>query len=85
MSIEGVYMTIQNALSAANQTHQSNLDKGIDAIIKLKIASNLYDLNGEPLLITVPGLILEPKEKGGEVTLQQDIVPCLIIDVGEGN
>ena len=78
-------MTIQSALTAAETSHKNNLKQGIDATIKIKIASNLYDLNGEPLYITVPGLILEPKEKGGEVTLQQDVVPCLIIDVKEGN
>ena len=69
MSIEGVYMTIQIALNAANASHQNNIDQGIDAIIKLKIASNLYDLNGDPLYISIPNIIIEPKEKGGEVTL----------------
>ena len=34
--------------------------------IKVKIASNMYE---EALYINVPGIILEPKEKGGEVTL----------------
>ena len=34
--------------------------------IKIKVASHLYE---EHLLISVPGLVLEPKEKGGEVTL----------------
>ena len=38
--------------------------------IKIKIASNLYE---ESLYINVPGLVLEPKEKGGEVTLQRDL------------
>lgn len=28
--------------------------------------------------------MLEPKEKGGEVTLQQDIRPCIIVDVEMG-
>ena len=50
--------------------------------IKIKVASNLYE---EDLYINVPGLVLEPKEKGGEVTLQQDTKPCIRIDVGEGN
>ena len=49
---------------------------------KIKIASNLYE---EDLYINVPNLIIEPKEKGGEVTLQQETKPCIIIDVGEGN
>lgn len=84
-SIEGVFMTIQSALAAANKTHLQNLEKGQDIRIKIKIASNLYDLNEEPLVITVPDLVLEPKEKGGEVTLQQDGVPCIIVDVGAGN
>lgn len=29
--------------------------------------------------------MLEPKEKGGEVTFQQSENPCIVIDVGEGN
>ena len=29
--------------------------------------------------------MLEPKEKGGEVTLQQELGPIIIVDVGEGN
>lgn len=33
----------------------------------IKIASNVYE---EELLIKKPGLILEPKDKNGEVTLQ---------------
>lgn len=48
----------------------------------IKIASNLYE---ESLYINVPGIVLEPKERGGEVTLQQSIKPCIIVDVGEGN
>ena len=61
------------------------MEKGHDVTIKIKIASNLYDLNEEPLVIKVPNLVLEPKEKGGEVTLQQDGVPCIVVDVGAGN
>ena len=33
----------------------------------------------------MPGIILEPKEKGGEVTLQPDKLQCIIVDVGIGN
>lgn len=36
-------------------------------------------------MIKVPNLVLEPKEKGGEVTLQQDGVPCIVVDVGKDN
>jgi hypothetical protein len=39
----------------------------------------------ESLYINVPGLVLEPKEKGGEVTLQRDLQLCITIDVGKGN
>ena len=39
----------------------------------------------EALYINVPGIILEPKEKGGEVTLQQKHQPCIVVDVGVGN
>jgi len=48
----------------------------------IKIASNVYE---EELLITKPGLHFEPKDKNGEVTLQQRENPCIVIDVGEGN
>jgi hypothetical protein len=33
----------------------------------------------------MPGIVLEPKEKGGEVTLQPDKQVCIIVDVGQGN
>ena len=36
-------------------------------------------------MIKVPNLVLEPKERGGEVTLQQDGVACMVVDVGAGN
>lgn len=39
----------------------------------------------ESLYINLPGLVIEPKEKGGEVTIQQKSQPCIIVDVGEGN
>jgi hypothetical protein len=48
----------------------------------IKIASNVYH---EELLITKPGLIFEPKDKNGEVTISQRENPCIVIDVGEGN
>ena len=28
-----------------------------------------------------PGLVLEPKERGGEVTVQQFVKPCIFIDI----
>ena len=46
---------------------------------KIQIASNIYD---EGMVIEVPELTLEPKDLGGEVTIQQHISPCLIIDIG---
>ena len=45
----------------------------------MQIASGIYE---EGLLITVPDLTLEPKEVGGEVTLEQSTSPCLVVDVG---
>jgi hypothetical protein len=36
-------------------------------------------------MINVPGLEIEPKEKGGEVTIQCNLKPCIVVDVGEGN
>lgn len=49
---------------------------------KIQIASNIYD---EGMVIEVPELTLEPKDLGGEVTIQQHISPCLIIDIGTDN
>lgn len=77
-SIDHIYKSIQLAINDAQEN------------TPIKITSNLYD---EPLVIRYfcfncdrkPGLILEPKEKGGEVTLQQTTKPCIKIDVGEKN
>ena len=70
-AIEGIFMTISDAIDAAYQSYTADqqLPQPTNKSIKLKIASNLYE---EMLYINVPGLVLEPKEKGGEVTLQQD-------------
>ena len=66
-----------------------NICESISEAIKLatsgtviKNTSNLYE---EELVINKPGLVLEPKEKGGEVTLQQRENPCIVVDVGEDN
>lgn len=76
--LDGIYLTINDAIKSAYQQYIS----GKQGTFIIKIASNLYE---ESLYINVPNLIIEPKEKGGEVTLQQNFKPCLIIDVGEGN
>lgn len=76
--LDGIYLTIQDAIESAYSQQQA----GKGGTIKIKIASNLYE---ESLTIKVPNLIIEPKEKGGEVTLQQTHKPCIIVDVGEGN
>jgi len=52
-TMEGIHDSVIGALNAA----VSNTT--------IKIASDLYE---EQLLITKPNLVLEPKEKGGEVT-----------------
>ena len=49
---------------------------------KIIITSNIYE---EELVITTPELTLEPKDVNGEVTLEQAIRPCIIIDVGVDN
>lgn len=67
---KGIKISINDAITAATP----------GSIIK--IASNVYY---EELLITKPGLVLEPKDKNGEVTLVQSENPCIVIDVGEGN
>ena len=65
----GVYTSISDAIAASEPS-------------VIKITSNLYE---EQLIIRKPGLILEPKEKEGEVTLQQKENPCIVVDVGKGN
>ena len=84
--LENVYADISSAINAARSMHREAMAAGSAADtlpeLKIKIASDLYEVN---LYIDVPGLILEPKEKGGEVTLQQDGRACVIIDVGAGN
>lgn len=70
-AIEGIFITIQDAIDAASQSYQNQNNRNSEpSKIKIKIASNLYE---ESLYINVPGLVLEPKEKGGEVTLQRDL------------
>ena len=49
--------------------------------ITVKVSSSVYEEN---LYINIP-LILEPKEKGGEVTVQSSNGKCLLVDVGFGN
>ena len=49
----GVYASISEAIAASEPS-------------VIKISSNLYE---EQLVIRKPGLVLEPKEKGGEVTI----------------
>lgn len=69
--LENVYADISSAINAARNMRREAMAAGsaADALpeLKIKIASDLYEEN---LYIDVPGLILEPKEKGGEVTLQ---------------
>ena len=54
----------------------------VDGFATIKITSNLYE---ERIDITKPGIEIRPKEKGGEVTIQQKTDPCFVIDIGEGN
>lgn len=39
----------------------------------------------EKIEITKPGIEICPKEKGGEVTIQQKTDPCFVIDIGKDN
>ena len=65
----GVYGSISEAIAASEPS-------------VIKISSNLYE---EQLVIRKPGLVLEPKEKGGEVTIIQKENACITVDVGKGN
>ena len=49
---------------------------------QIKVTSNLYE---EKIVITKPGIEIRPKEKGGEVTIQQKTEPCFVIDIGKDN
>ena len=57
----------------------NSVDEGYATI---KITSNLYE---EKIEITKPGIEIRPKEKGGEVTIQQKTDPCFVIDIGKDN
>lgn len=75
-------------MTAANKYYQDMVKAGgpeqaAKQKIKIKVASNLYE--EQTLKITIPGIVIEPKEKGGEVTLLQELAPCIIVDVGAGN
>ena len=64
-AIQGIFLKVQDAIDHAyTNVYQKNPGKELD--IKIKIASNMYE---ESLYINLPGLVLEPKEKGGEVTV----------------
>jgi hypothetical protein len=66
-AIDGIFVTIQDAVNSAARAYNQLQKRNVtDQRLKIKVASNLYE---ESLEINVPGLVLEPKEKGGEVTL----------------
>lgn len=48
----------------------------------IKISSNLYQ---EQIRITTKDICLQPKERGGEVTIVASHDPAVIVDVGKGN
>jgi hypothetical protein len=68
--VDDVFNNIQDAILAAELLYRENQESSDaakrESEIKIKVASHLYE---ESLHISVPGLVLEPKEKGGEVTL----------------
>ena len=68
-----------NALEMAKYKQDKEEIKGT---IMIKIISNLYK---ESLLVTLPNIELRPKEKGGEVILQQEDKPCIVVDIGPTN
>lgn len=75
---DATFITIESALEAARRIKLSHNKMKL----KVKVTSNLYE---ESLLLDVPNLVLEPKEKGGEVTIQGEGKPCITVDVGDGN
>ena len=84
-AIDGIYESLTSAIKAANKFSQEQKFRKPEKQqrIKIKIASNLYEES--TIHLTIPDLVVEPKEKGGEVTLQQELAPVIVVDVGEGN
>lgn len=66
---ENIQKTVTDAINSVDRDHT------------IKITSNLYE--EETITITKPGFVIQPKEKGGEVTIQQRTEPCFIIDIGK--
>ena len=83
-------MIVDKDYNEKNDNFHENIQKSVENAIKsvedgnalIKITSNLYE---EKIEITQPNIEIRPKEKGGEVTIQQKTDPCFIIDIGEGN
>ena len=69
---QNIYQSVTDAVNSVEDGQPSTI----------KITSNLYD---EKIVITKPGMEIRPKEKGGEVTIQQKTDPCFIIDIGKDN
>jgi len=68
---DNIQTTVTAAINSVEEGHAS-----------IKITSNLYE---EKIEILKPGIEIRPKEKGGEVTIQQTTEPCFVIDIGAGN
>lgn len=73
--IDNFNENIQNTVTAAINSVE-------DGYATIKVTSNLYE---EKIEITKPGIEIRPKEKGGEVTIQQKTDPCFVIDIGKDN
>ena len=83
-AIEDISENLTSALFAAGKFYEKTVATSTEQPnIKIKVASNLYEES--TLTITTPGLVIEPKEKGGEVTLVQEMEPCIVVDIGQGN
>ena len=70
--IENIYLDPQEALWAAEKAYEKHRAQNPEErlLIKIKITSDRYICQG-PFEVKVPNIVIEPKEKGGEVTIEQ--------------
>jgi hypothetical protein len=78
--VEGIYKTIQSAINEAPPGAVIKISPGIyDEHLEIR-----YVQSSSFTIYRKPGLTLEPKERGGEVTLQQYTRSCVIVELQPG-
>lgn len=86
--VEGIYSSIQQAINEATPGTIIRLSPGLyeeSLLIRYEHISSPTPSKYELIfLCRTPGLMLEPKERGGEVTLQQYTKHCIHVDLPQG-